>query len=104
MPPLVPPLDPFENSQPDTLPGLNQPPQPSSGSPSLPSSRGSTKTGQFLQIAAMIIITYAWLVAGKIQKDWHALVAVISVMLPTNDLTDLAKGAIRAWSRRGSPK
>lgn len=89
--------DPFET----TDQGCGLQPAPSSESPSPLSSRASTRAGLALQVAALSVISYQW-IAGKIPVAWHAIVAVIAVMLPTDSLTDLARGAIRAWARRGS--
>lgn len=89
--------DPFETT--GRVSG-GSPAQPSE-SPSPLSSRGSTRAGLALQAAALSVISYQW-IADKIPVAWHAIVAVIAVMLPTDSLTDIARGAIRAWARRGS--
>jgi predicted RecA/RadA family phage recombinase len=91
-------VDPFETTAPDS----NAASPPSSALPSSSYSHASTKAGIALQVGAMLVIAYAWLVAGKIAVAWHAILGIIAVMLPTNALTDIAKGAIRAWARRGS--
>jgi hypothetical protein len=65
------------------------------------SSRNSTRFGMAMQLGALSLIGYAWLFANRIPVAWHALVSIIAVMLPTQDLVDIAKGGIRAWAKRG---
>jgi hypothetical protein len=52
-----------------------------------------------MQAAALWIIHDAWK-AGLIPVAWHALVSIVAVMLPSDSLTELGKGALRAWARR----
>lgn len=89
-------VDPFEITAQDPA----APPLPSLVSSLPSSSQLSTATGVLLQLGAMSLIGYAWLVADKIPVAWHAIVAIITVTLPTNSLTDLARGVVRGWYRR----
>jgi hypothetical protein len=90
------PTDPFEITAQESGGQSVQP----SVSPFSSSSPGSMRVGLLFQAAALSVISYQW-IAGAIPVAWHALVAVIAVMLPTDSLTSLARGAIKAWANRG---
>lgn len=96
------PSDPFEVTMPDSL--ITQQdskqyvslPQPSSYRTS---SHVSTIAGALVSGAAIWQIGQAWS-DGRIPVSWHALVAILVATLPTESVTSLVQGAIRAWSRR----
>lgn len=88
-------VDPFEITQ----QGSSSAAQPSSASPSSRSSLASMVVGWVLQAGALSLIGYGWL-HDKIPVAWHALLAIVAVMLPTDSLTSLARGAIKAWASR----
>lgn len=88
--------DPFETTGPVSGGQSAQP----SGSLSSLSSPASIRVGLLFQGVALSVISYQW-IAGKIPVAWHAILAIVAVMLPTDSLTGLARGAIRGWFNRG---
>ncbi len=59
----------------------------------------STVGAIVIQAGALWQIGTAWS-DGRIPVAWHAIVAIVLVTLPSDSLTELGKGAIRAWARR----
>lgn len=92
-------MDPFEVTQRESG---SQPAQ-QSVSPSRSSSLVSTIAGTTLSGAAIWQIGQAWS-DGRIPTAWHAVLAIVLCTLPTDGLTSLARGAIRAWANRSGGK
>ncbi len=95
---MSPPYDPFERTAPDSPTSYSHSPASVSHTPSALSTLG----GQLVSGVAIWQIGGAW-GDGRIPVSWHALLAIVVVAVPSaaEQVASLARGAIRAWARRG---
>jgi hypothetical protein len=89
------PTDPFELTPRESSTSSSL----SSASPPRSPSHVLTVGAFAMQGAALWVIHDAWK-SGLIPVSWHALLSIVLVMLPSDSLTELGKGVVRAWGRR----